>query len=263
MKITVLMENTACREDMASEHGLSLYIETGDLRILFDAGKTGAFADNARILGVDLGVVDFAVLSHGHYDHCGGLMRFLQENDKAPVYVSAHAGRRCYHGPEKYIGLPEGLLEHPRVILAEKEKEIARGITLCSGADLVPFYPVENFGLQILEKDGLVADDFRHEQYLLIREGEKLVCISGCSHRGILNIVRWFQPDVLVGGFHFMKLDPAGDGRQTLDHAAGELMETDTKYYTGHCTGEAQYAYLKTQMGCRLERLSTGMVVEF
>lgn len=263
MKITVLMENTACREDLVCEHGLSLYIETGDLRILFDAGKTGAFADNARILGIDLGSVDFAVLSHGHYDHGGGLLRFLRENDKAPVYVSSHAGRPCYHGPEKYIGLPEGLLEHPRMILAEGDREIAPGITLCSGADLLPIHPVESFGLQVRKEDVLVADDFRHEQYLLIREGEKLVCISGCSHRGILNIVHWFRPDVLVGGFHFMKLDPAGEGRLALDHAARELMETDTKYYTGHCTGGAQYAYLKAQMGQQLESLSTGMVVEF
>jgi 7,8-dihydropterin-6-yl-methyl-4-(beta-D-ribofuranosyl)aminobenzene 5'-phosphate synthase len=248
---------------LTCEHGLSLYIETGDLRILFDAGQTGAFADNARHLGVDLGSVDFAVLSHGHYDHGGGLMRFLQENDSAPVYISCHADRSCYHGPEKYIGLAEDLLKHPRLIRTEGETEIAPGILLCSAENLAPVYPVESFGLQVLDRETLVADDFRHEQYLLIREGEKLVCISGCSHKGILNITHWFRPDVLVGGFHFMKLDPAGDGRKRLDHAAKVLLASDTVYYTGHCTGESQYAYLKEKMGRRLEKLSTGLVVEF
>ena len=77
MKLWVLMENTACREDLAKEHGLSLYLQTGERHILFDAGQSGAFADNARAMGVDLEQVDTAVLSHGHYDHGGGLNRFL------------------------------------------------------------------------------------------------------------------------------------------------------------------------------------------
>ena len=81
MKVTVLIENTACREDLAAEHGLSLLIETSTSTILFDAGQTGAFADNAKKLGIDLNTVDFCILSHGHYDHGGGLKRFLEEND--------------------------------------------------------------------------------------------------------------------------------------------------------------------------------------
>ena len=66
MTITVLAENTVCRENLTCEHGLSLYIETGSHKILFDAGQSGAFADNAKKLGIDLSSVDFAVLSHGH-----------------------------------------------------------------------------------------------------------------------------------------------------------------------------------------------------
>ena len=87
MKITVLTENTACRESLACEHGLSLYIETGCHKILFDAGQSGAFADNAEALGIDLSAVDFAVLSHGHYDHGNGLVRFLEINGTAPIYL--------------------------------------------------------------------------------------------------------------------------------------------------------------------------------
>ena len=104
MKIVTLMENTACREDLCCEHGLSLYMETENRRILFDAGQSAAFADNARKLGVDLETVDFAVLSHGHYDHGGGLGKFLEINRTAPVYVSSHAFEPHY-SQNGYIGL--------------------------------------------------------------------------------------------------------------------------------------------------------------
>ena len=91
MKVVTLMENTTCCDELFCEHGLSLYIETEGHRILFDAGQSAAFADNAEKLGVDLREVDFAVLSHGHYDHGGGLGRFLEIHKTAPVYVSRYA----------------------------------------------------------------------------------------------------------------------------------------------------------------------------
>lgn len=84
MRITVLIENTCKRSDLNAEHGLSLFIETGGLRILFDTGASRAFADNAAQLGIDLRSVDMAILSHGHYDHGGGIARFLELNFHAP-----------------------------------------------------------------------------------------------------------------------------------------------------------------------------------
>ena len=88
MRIVTLMENTACREDLAAEHGLSLYVQTDGCSLLFDAGQSAAFADNAEKLGVDLAEVKLAVLSHGHYDHGGGLKKFLEINDTAPVWMN-------------------------------------------------------------------------------------------------------------------------------------------------------------------------------
>src|SRR5690606_33142793 len=111
-------------------------------------------------------------------------------------------------------------------------------------------------------RDGVVVpEDFRHEQYLLITEGNKRILISGCSHKGIVNIVHWFHPDVLIGGFHFMNLDPKGSGKAVLDAAAKELLSFDTVYYTCHCTGTAQYGYLKPQMKARLFYLSAGQEI--
>ena len=86
MKITTLVENTACADCYAAEHGLSLFIETKTKNILFDSGPSGAFADNAEKLGVDLGKVDLVILPYGHYDHSDGL-RFLQLNEAKPFHL--------------------------------------------------------------------------------------------------------------------------------------------------------------------------------
>ena len=261
MRIVTLAENTAISPEMKCEHGLSLYIEIGDQKILFDAGQTGIFADNAQKLGVDLGKVNLAVLSHGHYDHGGGLRRFLELNDTAPIYLSEHAFGDYYNGTEKYIGLDSALKHSGRLVPAQERMELAPGITLFSSNCFEPTYPVESFGLNRKESGSFLPDDFRHEQYLLLEEQGRRVCISGCSHKGILNIVEWFHPDVLIGGFHFVKLDPNAAGRSKLEAAAQKMLSYPTTYYTGHCTGAEQYAFLKQRMGDHLGEISTGVEI--
>ena len=208
MKITVLMENTTCRDDLVCEHGLSLYIDAAGKRILFDAGQTGAFADNAKKLGVDLSQVDLCILSHGHYDHGGGLKRFLEVNDHAPVYVSRHAFGDYYNGEEKYIGLDWELLNEERITFVRDNLTLSDQLSLhaCTGFPQ-PYYTAP-YGMKAKRKDVLEDDDFRHEMYLLIRDGERRIIVSGCSHRGAMNIKTWFAPDVFIGGFHLMKVDP-------------------------------------------------------
>lgn len=261
MRIVTLVENTARFPEMNCEHGLSLYIEFGEYKILFDAGQTGIFADNAERLGIDLAQVDFAILSHGHYDHGGGMLRFLECNQTAPIYLSTHAFGDYYNGTEKYIGLPPELQRSGRLVYTADRSSIAPGITLISSSCLEPAYPVESFGLNRKENGCFLPDDFRHEQYLLLEDQGRRVCISGCSHRGILNIVSWFEPDVLIGGFHFVKLDPNGAGRSALEASAKKMLSFPTQYYTGHCTGNEQYAFLKQYMGDRLAEISTGVEI--
>ena len=259
MKITVLAENTACREDLMCEHGLSLFIETGKHRILFDAGQTDAFAENAAKLGIDLKAADLAILSHGHYDHSGGLACFLNENSSAPVYLHREAFVPHFNADGKYIGVDPILSGEPRLRFTDAEERVAEGITLYSCNGLPRPVPFGSFGLTMQAGDRLLPDDFRHEQYLLMEENGKRICVSGCSHKGILNILSWFRPDVLVGGFHFMKLDPeTADGAEALEAAAARLLQSPTVYYTGHCTGQAQFEFLKARMGDQLHALSTG-----
>ena len=227
IQITALVENTSADPRLGAEHGLSLYIETGAHHILFDMGQTALYAANARALGVDLAGVDLAVLSHGHYDHGGGLAHFLAANPGAPVYLSRYAFEPHYHGSTKNIGLEPALAQNLRLRFTGETTPLGDGLTLYACNARPRRHDLGSFGLTTVRDGAFVAEDFRHEQYLLIEQAGKRVLISGCFHKGILDLVEWFRPDVLVGGFHFSKL-PLDD---TLAGYARALDRSGTVFY--------------------------------
>ena len=257
MKITALAENTSARHDLGSEHGLSLFIETGGTRLLFDMGQSGLFAENAEKLGVDLASAELAVLSHGHYDHGGGLPVFLEKNRKAPVYLSRYAFDECCNAEGKTIGLDPALKTEPRLRFTGEETELSPSLHLYSCNEWARKHPIDTAGLTVRREGKLLPDSFRHEQYLLIEEGGKRVLISGCSHKGVLNLLDWFRPDVLVGGFHLMK-KPADDSLAPWAEALGR---GDARFFTCHCTGLEQFRWLSSRLPC-LGYLSTGQTIE-
>lgn len=227
IQITALVENTSADPRLGAEHGLSLYIETGAHHILFDMGQTALYAANARALGVDLAGVDLAVLSHGHYDHGGGLAHFLAANPGAPVYLSRYAFEPHYHGSTKNIGLEPALAQNLRLRFTGETTPLGDGLTLYACNARPRRHDLGSFGLTTVRDGAFVAEDFRHEQYLLIEQAGKRVLISGCFHKGILDLVEWFRPDVLVGGFHFSKL-PLDE---TLAGYARALDRSGTVFY--------------------------------
>lgn len=255
MKITALSENTT-EYNLPTEHGLSLYIETEGRKILFDTGQGELFAQNAEKLGVDLSAVEIAVISHGHYDHGGGLKKFLELNPHSPVYMSKYAFEPHYSGA-RYNGLDQSLKKSDRIIFTDGVTRIGDNLTLFDCNQSQKLIDFGSFGLSMIKDNRAVPDDFKHEHYLLIEEKGKRVLISGCSHKGIINIQNWFNPDVLVGGFHFYKL-PTDD---VLRSYAERLNLYDTVYYTCHCTGEEQYGFMKQHMD-RLNYICTGKTIE-
>ncbi len=254
MKIKVLVENTSNDNMFDTEHGLSLYIESDDKKILFDMGQSDLFERNAERLGVDLKSVNIAILSHGHYDHGGGLKRFFQINKDCKVYMSRYAFEPHYNGTEKYIGLDKSLEQNDRIIFTDGITKIAENLVLYSCNDSKKEFELGSFGLNM---EGFIPDDFRHEHYLVVSENNKKILLSGCSHKGILNIEKWFEPDILIGGFHFSKL-PLDE---TLISYAEYLDNFDTIYYTCHCTGTEQFNFMKKYVK-NLNYLSCGQVLE-
>ncbi|MCG2828229.1 MBL fold metallo-hydrolase [Methanothermobacter sp. K4] len=233
LKIICLVEDTA-KAPLMGEHGLSLYIES-DIRILFDMGQSRLFAENARRLGVDLREVDVAIISHGHYDHGGGLRHFLEINDSADVLMGegAFTPRYAINGDWRFIGLEE--IHDDRIKFLCKTESF-QGFTVIRDFEDLFEKPAGNRTLFACSKGELVPDSFSDELALVIEEGSYLSLITGCSHNGILNIVRkaydiFHGPlDLVVGGFH---LEGSSEG---VASRLGEFIRGPV--YTGHCTSE-------------------------
>lgn len=268
MRILTLMENTCGHPGCRCEHGLSLYIETEKHRLLADTGASPAFMENAAALGISLTDVDAVILSHGHYDHAGGLMAFAAHNPGARIYMQRRAGEDYYHG-ERYIGIDKRILDLPQVHLIDGDLQIDEELLLFTGIAGRRCYPQSNSALKHRTDHGDEPDSFAHEQCLVIRQGDRRVLISGCAHNGILNILDRYrelyhgEPDIAISGFHMMKkTDYTKEEEQVIRDTARELAGYRTVFYTGHCTGEAAIALMQPVMGEKLVVLHCGMEIE-
>lgn len=269
MIIKILMENTSCSQDFHSEHGLSVYVETKNHNILFDTASSNDFLDNAKKLGVSMSDVDLAIISHGHYDHGGGLLGFLSKNTTAKVYIRKNAFEDFYskslEGGKKYIGLDKNILKYPQIHLTGSHTIIDNELELFSNVEGSKFNPSGNKQL-FMEKNGnLEEDSFHHEQNLIIREDGKTILMAGCAHRGIANIMEHFYtlnksyPTHVIGGFHLYNRSKDKDESPEEVYALGEYLKSKaTRYYTCHCTGINAYNLLKEQLGEQINYLTTG-----
>lgn len=262
MKITALIENTSNSPELACEHGLSLYLETKDRRILFDMGQSNAFLKNADKLNIDLSEADFAVVSHGHYDHGGGLPHFLKINKHAPVYIHSEAFYPFYSSMHKYIGLNEKLLEHSSIILTHEQTQIADNIALETKNTQKRNFSMPKQNTKFFCGKELKPDEFWHEQYMTVEENGRKFLITGCSHKGILNLLEWFQPNCVIGGFHLSHYDLNNpEDKNELKTIAEKMTEYATVFYTGHCTGKKQFEFLHAILGSQISYLSTGQQI--
>ncbi len=274
MKIVTLLENTSHRPGLTAGWGLSLYVETAERKVLFDMGPDASFLENARALGVDLSAVDTAVLSHGHYDHGGGLAAFCERSRKAKIYLRREALGAYYAVPPgeepHYIGLPRSLaMLSERFVFTGDREDLGNGLTLFS--DVEDDKSVRAAAPKLQEKtvEGFQPDGFAHEQHLLVEENGRAALLMGCGHSGVVNILRAAErhlgrrPDVVFGGFHLFELDPDAPEAEALIAATAEaLSEGNTIYYTGHCTGDWAYEQLKKTLGDRLRPMDCGASAE-
>ncbi len=271
MKVHVLVDNTSIPEGPEGEHGLSLFIESGESKILFDTGQGDRFVRNAREAGINLSEVQAAVVSHGHYDHGGGIVHFLNVNKTAPIYVHKDAFRphlALRDGKCTDIGLNPDLKNNNRIILTDGTIEIAEGFTLFGNVGSRYSLPSGNKNLLTGTEDDCLPDDFTHEQNLIIEEDGKAVLITGCSHRGIANIVARAEeilgrfPDTVIGGFHLRIVSGDAGNESDIRETSEVLLQTGAQFYTGHCTDENAYKKMKEVLNEKLGKMGTGNVFE-
>jgi len=269
MIIKALVENTALSKNFGSEHGLSLYIETNSRKILFDVGAGELFLENAKKLNVDISDVDYLIISHGHYDHGGGLKAFLRENTKAEVFLHRLAFEKYYalrsNDELEYIGLDEELKQNRRIVLTSDCFFINKGIQVFSNITQKEPLPISNNGLLMEHNGQIVQDTFVHEQNLIIEEDGKTLLVTGCAHNGIVNIIEHFHdlkgrmPNYVVGGFHLSSRSSGNNvNPEMIDKISKYLINTNAKFCTCHCTGIEPYNRLKAAMGDSIDYLSAG-----
>lgn len=271
MKISILMDDANVPQ-FCSEHGLSLFIETAEHKVLFDMGKSDLFLRNAEIMHIDVADADVAILSHGHYDHGGGLQAFLNRNSVAKIYVhqkafEGHYARRK-SGEIASIGIEQELQQSKQITTTVKEYQIDDTLFLFSALEGNRLRSKSNDVLLIKENGVYKPDPFFHEQNLLIQENGKRVLIAGCAHRGIVNIldkameIAGGPMHLVIGGFHLSNPSEGGcEPQDTIDGIAEYLLSFPTEYYTCHCTGMKAFGLLKEKMQNRIHYAQTGMII--
>ena len=271
MIIRNLIENTEGAPGCLFEHGLSFYVETKKHRLLMDLGPSASILENAARLGIDLTKVDTVVLSHGHNDHGGGILPFAGLNPDAKIYMQDCAEGDYYSTIDglHYIGLPREIRDLPQVVRISGSFKIDEELQLFADIPFEEEMPPSNRPLRKKQGDEYVQDDFRHEQYLVIREGNMHVLLSGCAHHGILNIMSHYRkmygndPDYVISGFHLMQKDSyTEEDIRSIGHTACVLRSGKTVFYTGHCTGEKPFEVLKNVLGDRIHYFHCGDEIE-
>lgn len=250
----ILVDNTMQADGLQCEHGFSLWIEAGEKRILFDTGQGAALLHNVKQLGINLAQADAVVLSHGHYDHSGGLVYALDQAGNAPLYMHPAAMQQRFsirNGKARQIGMAEEICDkitrrRDNVIWTTGPTEIFPGVhvtgTIPRRNDFEdtggPFY---------LDAKGNTPDPIEDDQALWIDAEDGLTIILGCAHSGVVNTLEYIKElnngrsiHTVIGGMH---LGEASQNRIQRTLAVLRRMDI-SRIVPCHCSGQTAAAML-------------------
>lgn len=276
MKITTLIENKlGVNEELEIEHGISLYIEVNGKKILFDTGQGEKFLRNAKKLNVDLKDLDYVIVSHGHHDHSGGLPHLIKEiNPDVKIYVGREFFNKKHslriNGSYDFVGNPfdESFFKENNLDVEYIDNDITSvtdSLSIYTNFKRNREFNNINETMFISDGDGFVKDEFRDEISLGIKTDKGLVVLVGCSHAGIINILKTIKERgkgriyAVVGGTHLIREDDT-----KINKIIDYLKEENIKVIGAcHCTGKQGETMLTQQLEENFIKNNTGDKLEF
>lgn len=223
ISVTILVENTARGAGILGEHGLAFWIDTGAHRVLFDTGQGMALVHNAARLGIDLSTADTIVLSHGHFDHVGGLEAALAAAPHAPLFLHPRALESKFAGtnPAAVRRISTAFVEqeafrrgHRRVVATAHPCEVVPGVW--TTGEIPRTNDFEDTGGSFFLDAGLTQPDpLLDDEAVYLPTSQGLIVICGCAHAGVVNTLRHIATltgdapvRALGGGLHLENASP-------------------------------------------------------
>ena len=273
IQVTLLAENTAQGRGILGEHGLAYWLETPRGKLLFDTGQGYVLRRNASTLGIDLSEAKAVVLSHGHYDHVGGLEEVLTSMPETPVYLHPDAlqkrfirkegGIRSVNEPFLFAG---GLASQAGPLVETREPtEVVPGIWATGEVPRATEYE-DTGGDFCLDEEGRVPDPIQDDQSLYFRSDLGTVLILGCAHAGVVNTMRYVASltgeehlHAVIGGMHLLH---ATEERLRKTYAVFEEMKV-ARIAPCHCTGIRAVAGFRNAFPDHCEEAHAGKSFSF
>jgi len=267
LRFTTIMNDEAVDSKYQTEHGLSFWIEYKESIFLYDTGQSESFYENLMLQKLNLLDVDHIVLSHGHYDHTGGMIKIMQINPSCNLHVGEGFWYSKYSKNENdylYRGNGFTRLQIQKTnMLIHEMKESHRLIDDCvhiaSNFSRNPYFERIDPKFHIKINEDFVADKFDDEIVLCIEHTKGMIVFVGCGHPGIVNIIEsvreFFNKPIyaVFGGFHIK-----GEDTAYIDEVVDYLHKNVEIVGTGHCSGEIAVERLKSVFGEKYLELSVG-----